>query len=122
MYIVIDTKAGGETRRITLEYDFGADLSEALSFTSADVVFSHYVSSGTLEITKLVRKMMADKLSDEAIKERMKHYKLPSLEMKFPADVQKAIEKINTILPTLTPDERLRVVKELNLQPPTHNG
>lgn len=104
-------KVGEETTRVSsVDYDFGADVHEAITELGADVVYRHCMASITVNLQNSLRQWMAQGLSDEEIAEKMNDWAPPSGK---PRSANK-MDKIAKMLETLTPEQREEVLSGLS--------
>lgn len=106
-------------RKITLTYNFGKDLDEAVQLHGAEVVYGMFVKSLKIAIQANVRRMMAAtkedgtlEYTDEAIKNWVENEYKPGVRTaRVPAEQK--LEKMVASLLKLSPEKRAEILAKL---------
>jgi hypothetical protein len=103
---------------VTVTYDFGDNLDEAVSLFGAEVVFARFAAAATVDLQGVIRRHMVDQLgkdgqvtsaakSDEEIAELVANWKPGLAKPK-----KSAKEKLTDMLAALDPEARAALLAE----------
>lgn len=100
-------KSSDFTRELTVEYELGSNLEEAIELFGADAVYNGFVADARVAIQAIVRAgMKPDKdgktLTDEEIRAKVAEYKVGS-NNRVKVD---PMEKVKALLGKMTPEQR----------------
>jgi hypothetical protein len=72
----VSCKARQVGKELTVDYNFGENLAEAVKLFGEDVVFSLYRAKGVIIIQDLVRRLLTDGKTEEEVAKTIAEYKL----------------------------------------------
>lgn len=110
MASVTVTKAQGSEEKITVDYNFGSTLEEAVELFGAEAVFSAFQASAKIDLQAYIRRLMnateeeseAPKYTNEEIVAKVGEWK-PGTKTRTSSD---PMEKIKAMLEKLSPEQR----------------
>ena len=105
MQVVTNKGRGVEAKSVTLEFNFGKDLQEAVKLYGESVVYEYYVGEAKIIFQNAVRQLIAAGKTQAEIAEKMKTWKpgVKAVRGKSP------LEKVTGLLAKLTPEQKAAV-------------
>jgi len=102
-------KESGDSRKITVEYNLGDSLDEAVESFGGDVVFSNFKAHASVSIQARIRSLAKQGKTDKEIQEDFKAWKLG-----VASRVRKSpVEKIADAYEKMSPEEQAAFIEKL---------